>query len=182
MKKAKNKKKKLKLLIGAGVLCALLSGILLLGGCGKKLVTSTYTDDENRASISLSYPEDDKFNYSTDSKDFRTSAEEAILTADTYKIAWDVVSVGYSGDFEKVKEKAMDREEAKEVTYNGVKGVSYYYSPYVRYTVALPINEKCYVEFHIYSTNEKHDKEHADEVFNKEEVQNILKTVNIKRL
>ncbi|MDO4199708.1 MAG: hypothetical protein Q4D57_03025, partial [Clostridia bacterium] len=172
-----------KLLFGIGVVVALISSVLLfLGGCGKKLVTSTYTDEENKVSISLSYPEDNKFIYSTDSKDFRTSAEDAVLTSDTYKIAWDVVSAGYSGDFEKVKEKAMDREESKEATYNGVKGVSYYYSPYVRYTVALPINEKCYIEFHVYSTNEKHDKEHADEVFNKDEVQNILKTVAIKQL
>lgn len=174
--------KKFKLFIGAGILGVLVAGVLLLGGCGKKLVTSTYTDEENKVSVSLSYPDDDKFSYSTDSKDFRTSAEEAILIADTYKIAWDVVSIGYNGDFEKVKEKAMDREESKETSYNGIKGVSYYYSPYVRYTVALPVNDGCYVEFHIYSTNEKHDKEHADEVFNKEEVQNILKTVTIKNL
>ena len=174
--------KKFKLFIGAGILGVLVAGVLLLGGCGKKLVTSTYTDEENKVSVSLSYPDDDKFSYSTDSKDFRTSAEEAILIADTYKIAWDIVSIGYNGDFEKVKEKAMDREESKETSYNGIKGVSYYYSPYVRYTVALPINDKCYVEFHIYSTNEKHDKEHTDEVFGKEEVQNILKTVTIKYL
>lgn len=174
--------KKRRLFLGIGILSILASGVLFLGGCGKKLTTSTYTDNENNASISLSYPEEDRFSYSTDSKDFRTSAEEAILISDTYKIAWDVVSVGYKGDFEKVKEKAMDREESKEVTYNGIKGVSYYYSPYVRYTVALPINDKCYIEFHIYSTNEKHDKEHVDEVFNKDEVQNILKTVNIKKI
>lgn len=174
--------KKFKLFLGIGILCILVSGALFLGGCGKKMVTSTYTDEKNEASISLSYPEDDKFNYSTDSNDFRTSAEEAVLISDTYKIAWDVVSIGYNGDFEKVKDKAMDREESKEVSYNGIKGVSYYYSPYVRYTVALPINDKCYVEFHVYSTSEKHDKEHADEVFNSEEVQNILKTVNIKQL
>lgn len=174
--------KKFKLFLVIGVTGILISAVLFLGGCGKKLITSTYTDEKNQASISLSYPEDDKFSYSTDSKDFRTSAEEAILISDTYKIAWDVVSLGYSGDFEKVKDKAMDREESKEVTYNGLKGVSYYYSPYVRYTVALPVNDKCYIEFHIYSTNEKHDKEHADEVFNKDEVQNILKTVSIKQI
>lgn len=175
--------KKFRLLWGIGVFVALVTSVLLfLGGCGKKLVTSTYTDEENKVSISLSYPEDDKFSFSTDSKDFRTSAEDAVLTSDTYKIAWDVVSVGYSGDFEKVKEKAMDREESKEVTYNGIKGASYYYSPYVRYTVALPVNDKCYIEFHIYSTNEKHDKEHADEVFSKDEVQSILGTVTIKQL
>ena len=173
--------KKFKLFLGTGVLSILMGSILLLGGCGKKLVTSTYTDEKNGASISLSYPEDDKFNYSTDSNDFLTSAEEAVLTSDKYKIAWDVVSIGYSGDFEKVKDKAMDREESKEVSYNGIKGVSYYYSPYVRYTVALPVNDKCYIEFHIYSTSEKHDKEHTDEVFNSDEVQSILKTVNIKR-
>ncbi len=174
--------KKFKLFWGAGILGIIVAGVLFLGGCRKKLITSTYTDEENKASISLSYPEDAKFSYSTDSKDLKTSAEEAVLIADTYKIAWDVVSIGYSGDFEKVKEKAMDREESKEVTYNGIKGVSYYYSPYIRYSVAFPINDKCYIEFHIYSTNEKHDKEHVDEVFNKDEVQNILKTVTIKQL
>ena len=174
--------KKFKLFFGAGVLGVIIVAVLFMGGCGKKLITSTYTDEKNKVSVSLSYPENDKFNYSTDSKDFRTSAEESVLISDTYKIAWDVVSIGYSGDFEKVKDKAMEREESKEVSYNGIKGVSYYYSPYVRYTVALPINDKCYIEFHIYSTNEKHDKEHADEVFNSDEVQDILKTVNIKQL
>lgn len=174
--------KKFKLFFGAAILGVLISAVLLLGGCGKKLITSTYTDEENKASISLSYPEDDKFSYSTDSKDFRTSAEEAVLISDTCKIAWDVVSIGYDGNFEKIQERAMDRDESKEVTYNGIKGVSYYYSPYVRYNVVLPVNNQCYIEFHIYSTNEKHDKEHAAEVFDKDEVQNILKTVTIKQL
>ncbi|MBR2578584.1 MAG: hypothetical protein IKE41_00385, partial [Clostridia bacterium] len=62
--------KKLKWFLSIGVLSALVAGVLILGGCGKKFVTSTYTDEKNEASISLSYPEGDKFNYSTDSKDF----------------------------------------------------------------------------------------------------------------
>lgn len=165
-----------------GGLGVLLCSSLLLSGCGKKLTTATYTDDENKVSVSLSYPDESKYIYSTEPKDLRTSAEEAVLTADNYKIAWDIVSVGYTGDFESVKQKNMERDEAKEVEYNGIKGVCYYYSPYVRYTVALPVNDRCYIEFHIYSTNEDHDKQHTDAVFVKDEVQNILKTVDIKQL
>ena len=174
--------KKMKFFLTSGAFSILASGMLLFSGCGQKLATSTYTDDKNKASISLSYPEESKCTYSTETKDFRTSAEEAILISDNYKIAWDVVSVGYTGDFDAVKQKAMERDEAKEVEYNGVKGVCYYYAPYVRYSIALPVNDKCYIEFHVYSTNEKQDKEHADKAFSMEEVQNILKTVNIKQL
>ena len=172
---------RIKLFLSLVGISVLVLSALFLAGCGKKLVTSAYVDEKNKVSVALSYPDDSKYSYSTEEEDLHTSAEEAILTADSYKIAWDIVSVGYSGDFESVKQKAMEKDEAKEVEYNGIKGVSYYYSPYVRYTVALPINDKCYIEFHIYSTDEQHDKNHVDEVFAKDEVQNILKTVDIKQ-
>ena len=172
---------KMRLFLAFAGIGVLMYGSLFLSGCGKKLSTATYTDDKNKVSISLSYPDDSKYSYSTEAKDLRTSAEEAMLMADSYKIAWDVVSVGYNGAFESVRQKAMEQDEAKGIEYNGIKGICYYYSPYVRYVVILPINEKCYIEFHIYPTNENHDKEHADEVFAKDEVQNILKTVEIKQ-
>ena len=171
----------LKTFLRLGMTCIAFVSIVLFSGCVKKMKTSTYEDYTNNASISLSYPEDSKCVYSTDEKDICTSTEEAVLTSDNYKIAWDIVSSSYDGDFEKVKDKAFAKDEGKEVEYNSIRGVSYYYSPYVRYNVCLPINDKCYIEFHIYSTNESHDRKHVDEVFNSEEVQNILKTVSVKK-
>ncbi len=159
----------------------LIMSIFTLSGCEKKFTTVSYTDEKSKVSISIGYPDNLPCNFSTDSKDFRTSAENAILISDNFKIALDIVSRSFKGDFEKeAKQEGLNRIDGKEVTFNNLSGVSFYYAPYNRYNVRLPINDKCYLEIHIYSTKTEYKKEFAEEVFNSEEVKEILNTIEIK--
>jgi len=148
-------------------------------GCGVRLTTSTYTSEKNNVSVSLSYPEKSNCNFSTNENDFRTSSENAIWIFDDFKIALCVVDSNFDGDFEKIKNESLTKEDAKEVTFNKVSGISYYYSPYNRYNVKLPINEKCYLELHIYPSDPKYDKDVALKAFASQDVQEVLNTIKI---
>ena len=75
--------------------------------------------------------------------------------------------------------EGLSKEDGKEVTFNKINGVSYYYSPYNRYNVKLPINEKCYLELHIYPNDSKYDKEIASKTFTSVDVQEVLNTIKI---
>lgn len=165
--------KKVALLILAFIL------IFTIAGCGNNLTTSTYTSEKDNISVSLSYPEKSNCDFSTNENDFRTSAENAIWIFDDFKIALCVVNSNFDGDFEKVKADALSKEDGKEVTFNKISGVSYYYSPYNRYNVKLPINEKCYLELHVYPNDPKYDKEIASKTFTSVDVQEVLNTIKI---
>ena len=153
--------------------------ILNFTGCGNSLTTSTYTSEKNNVDISFSYPEKSNCDFSTNENDFRTSAENAIWIFDDFKIAVYIVDNNFDGDFEKVKNESLTKEDSKDITFNKINGVSYYYSPYNRYNVKLPINEKCYLELHIYPIDPKYDKEIASKTFNSVDVQEVLNTIKI---
>ncbi|MGN1044269.1 MAG: hypothetical protein ACI4PR_05750 [Acutalibacteraceae bacterium] len=165
------------------LISAITVGLVLLAGCGKKLKTTNYEDEETHTSISFKYPEELECTYSTDSKDLRTTAENAIWIFDKYKIAVDILNIYSDEDFNKVKEKKSSNENYEdytEVTFNKISGISYYYAPYNRYEVCMPINDKYYANFHIYSTKEGFKKEDAEEVFNSDEMREIFNTIEIK--
>ncbi len=164
----------------AGIISAMIAGVILLAGCGKKLKTTSHEDERTNTSISFKYPEELGCNYSTDSKDLRTSAEDAIWIFDQYKIAVDIKNISSGEDFNKVKERKSSNQDYSEVTFNKISGVSYYYSPYNRYEVCLPMNDKRYAEFHIYSTKEGSKKEDVEKIFNSDEMKEILNTIELK--
>ena len=168
-----------KLIKKFSLLIFLITMALNFTGCGNNLTTSTYTNEKNNVSISLSYPEKSDCDFSTNENDFRTSAENAIWIFDDFKIALCVVDSNFDGDFEKVKTESLSKEDGKEVNFNKINGVSYYYSPYNRYNVKLPINEKCYLELHIYPNDPKYDKELASKAFTSRDVQEVLNTIKI---
>lgn len=163
-----------------GLISATALGVVLLAGCGKKLQTTNYEDEETHTSISFKYPEELECNYSTDSKDLRTTAENAIWIFDKYKIAVDILNIYSNEDFNKIKERRSSNEDYTEVTFNNISGISYYYAPYNRYSVYLPINDKYYADFHVYSTKEGFKKEDVEKVFNSDEMKEILNTIEIK--
>lgn len=152
---------------------------LSFAGCKNNLTTSTYTSEKDNISVSLSYPEKSECDFSTNENDFRTSAENAIWIFDNFKIAICIIDTNFDGDFEKIKTEGLSKEDGKEVTFNKINGVSYYYSPYNRYNVKLPINEKCYLELHIYPNDPKYDKEIASKTFTSVDVQEVLNTIKI---
>ena len=153
--------------------------IFTFTGCGNTLTTSTYTDEKQNVKVSLSYPEKSDCNFSTNENDFRTSAENAIWIFDEFKIAICIIDNNFDGDFEKIKTESLSKEDGKEVTFNKISGVSYYYSPYNRYNVKLPVNQKCYLELHIYPNDPKYDKDIASETFSSQDVQEVLNTIKI---
>ena len=153
--------------------------IFTLTGCGNTLTTSTYTDEKQDVKISLSYPEKSDCNFSTNENDFRTSAENAIWIFGDFKIAICIIDNNFDGDFEKIKTESLSKEDGKEVTFNKISGVSYYYSPYNRYNVKLPVNQKCYLELHIYPNDPKYDKDIASETFSSQDVQEVLNTIKV---
>lgn len=153
--------------------------IFAFSGCGNSLTTSTYTNEKHNISISLSYPEKSNCDFSTNENDFRTSAENAIWIFDDFKIALCIVDSNFDGDFEKIKNESLSKEDGKEITFNKINGVSYYYSPYNRYNVKLPINEKCYLELHIYPNDPKYDKDIASKAFSSQGVLEVLNTIKI---
>ena len=163
-----------------GLISAIVAGVVLLVGCGKKLQTTNYEDEKTKTSISFKYPEELECNYSTEAKDLRTSSENAIWIFDQYKIAVDIMTLSSNEDFNKIKEKRSSNEDYTEVTLNKVSGISYYYSPYNRYDVYLPINDKYLADFHIYSTKEGSKKEDVEKVFNSDEMKEILNTIELK--
>ena len=163
-----------------GLISAIVAGVVLLVGCGKKLQTTNYEDEKTKTSISFKYPEELECNYSTEAKDLRTSSENAIWIFDKYKIAVDIMTLSSNEDFNKVKEKRSSSEDYTEVTLNKVSGISYYYAPYNRYNIYLPINDKYYADFHVYSTKEGYKKEDVEKVFNSDEMKEILNTIELK--
>lgn len=153
--------------------------MLTFAGCGNTLTTSTYNDEKENVSVSFSYPKKSNCNFSTNENDFRTSAENAIWIFDDFKIAVCVISSNFDGDFEKIKTESLSKEDGKEVTFNKINGVSHYYSPYNRYNIKLPVNQKCYLELHIYPSDPKYDKGIASETFNSQDVKEVLNTIKI---
>lgn len=153
---------------------------LNFAACGNRLTTTTYTNEKNNVKVSLSYPEKSNCDFSTNENDFRTSAENAIWIFDNFKIAVCIIDTNFDGDFEKIKTEGLSKEDGKEVTFNKISGVSYYYSPYNRYNVKLPINERCYLELHVYPNDPKYDKEIASKAFTSVDVQEVLNTIKIE--
>lgn len=51
-----------------GLISAIVAGVVLLVGCGKKLQTTNYEDEKTKTSISFKYPEELECNYSTKPK------------------------------------------------------------------------------------------------------------------
>ena len=154
--------------------------VLNFAACGNSLKTTTYTNEKNNIKVSLSYSEKSNCDFSTNENDFRTSAENAIWIFDNFKIAVSIIDTNFDGDFEKIKTEGLSKEDGKEVTFNKISGISYYYSPYNRYNVKLPINEKCYLELHVYPNDPKYDKKIASKAFTSVDVQEVLNTIKIE--
>ena len=153
--------------------------VFTLSGCGKKLKTVTYNSEKTNTSISLSYDEKSSFTYSENMEDLRTSSENAILKGENFNIAIQIESYYSYKNIDELKKSRKSYQDFKEVKYNDLNGFSYYYAPYVRYEVILPLNDKYYVKLHIYSINSKDKNEDVKKLYNSDEVQEILNTVKI---
>lgn len=153
--------------------------VFTLSGCGKKLKTVTYNSEKTNTSINLSYDEKSSFTYSENREDLRTSSENAILKGKNFNIAIQIESYYSYKNIDELKKSRKSYQDFKEVKYNDLDGFSYYYAPYVRYEVILPLNGKYYVKLHIYSINSKDKNEDVKKLYNSDEVQEILNTVKI---
>jgi len=165
------------------ILTILIICLVILTGCGSKqaMSTSTYDSDDIEASVSLTYPDSEDYKFSTNSDDFRTTANEAILLGPDFKIAIQIrdLSFHFDKDFNNYKGKYISEEGGKEITVADLNGFVWYYAPYKAAVVVLPIelNPEYALELYIYT--EKDSEDEVMEVFNSDAVQDILKTVKI---
>lgn len=153
--------------------------IFTLTGCGKKLKTITYTDKEKtKTSINIKVPEKSNFTLSENKKDLKTSRENAIIKGEKFDIAIQFDKFYTKSNMDTLKKIYKNYNDFREVTYNKTKGFVYYYPLYIRYVVVLPINEKSYVSLHIYAKESSTKEAGMRELFDSQEVQDILKTVS----
>ena len=160
----------------------LILGLSLLAGCGGggAKTTSSYTSDDGKTTVSLTYPDNDQYKWSTDSTNLRTSSIKAAIVAPDFNIGVSVRWYGNSNNFDELKaNRSADSKDFAEATYGGIKGFSYYYDSYYTYVVSLPIegNKSDYVE--LWVTPAGNDDDVSKSTFNSAAVQEILKSVQI---
>ena len=151
----------------------------LLTGCEPKRENIEFNGDEG--SITFQLKQNGNYKISTDSKDFRTSREQAVLLGKNFRIGIefdDDFGYFFKGDFDKLKETKKDSTDYKEVTYSDIKGIQYFYSSYMRYNIILPIkdNKKYYVVLTVYGKED--NEKSAKEAINNEEVIDILNHIS----
>ena len=161
-----------------------LSMLVLLTGCGEKTVTSTYDSDDAKVSVSLTYPESEDYKWSTNDEDLRTSADKAILLTPNFKIAIqfdDLAVPKYEKDFSKYKENYVTEYEAEDFKVAGLEGFKWYYGGYNATVVSLPLesNPDDALKVYVYPKDGDWNKDSAVQLFNSDDVQNILKTIKI---
>ena len=149
--------------------------ITLVTGCEPKREGLKFDGDEGK--ITFQVKQNAKYKISADSKDFRTSREQAVLLGNDFKIGIefdDDFGYFFKGDFNKVKEARKDSTDYKEVTYSDIKGIQYFYGSYMRYNIILPVkdSEKYYLVLTVYGKED--NEKSAKEAINNEEVIDIL--------
>ena len=162
------------------LLFVIVFGVLALITWGKKLKTVTY-NDKSKVSVSLSFKEEKGYELSESKVDLRTSLEDEVLKDDDFNIAIQVDEYSSNKTFNDVKNIYKKNNDYKEVTYNEMKGISFYSPSYVRYEVILNVDNKTYVSLHIYSKKSPNKEEDVKKIYNSEEVQKILNSVTINK-
>lgn len=156
--------------------------VLSLTGCGKEKREELKFDGDEGA-ITFNVKSGKKYKISTDSKDLRTSREQAILLGDNFKIGIefnDTFNYFFDSSFDKLKKARKDSDEYKEVTYSGIKGIQYFYGSYNGYEILLPIegDKEHFLNLSVYG---KEDTEKsAKEAIKSEEVIDVLNNMTFK--
>lgn len=160
-----------------GVLLIIIS-IFSLTGCFSRKELK-YEGD--KFDITFNVKAYNRYTISKDSDARTTIEEKKVLLGDGFKIGIEEdLSVSYSennGDFTKYAEGFKNEPEYLEVTYSGIKGFQKYYKPYNRYEIFLPLdnNDKVSIKLNVYS--DKNTKEDLKNIFNSEDVQDILNNI-----
>lgn len=155
-----------------------LTSVMLLAGCGTKRTDLKFDGEEGSITFSV---KDSSYKISTDKKDLRTSREQGSLVGDNFKIGIefnDDFGYFFKGDFEELKKARMDRDDYKEVTYSGIKGIQYFYGGYNCYNIILPVkgSKDYFVELSVYG--KKDTEASAKEAIKSDEVQDVLNNIS----
>ncbi len=151
---------------------------LFVTGCANKKEELVF--DSKEGSFTLSVDHSAGYKISTDSKDFRSSREQAMLIGKDFSIGIefnDDLDYFFEGDFEKLKKTRVEENKATEVTYSNIKGIQYFYDGYMNYNVILPIegSNKYTLNLSVYGKDET--KEAAKEAIESKEVVDILNNI-----
>lgn len=166
-----------KILKIAVLLLIIVLAVVLLTGCGKK---EELTFDGDEGKITFKVKPNSGYRISTDKEDLRNSREQGVLIGNDFKIGiefCDDYKYFFNSDLNKLKENRKDYDDYKEVTYNGIDGVQYFYAGYMRYEVMLPVanNEEYYLDLTIYGKED--NEESAKEAIENKELQEILNSI-----
>ena len=153
----------------------MISGILVMTGCEPKREEISFKGEEG--SITFNLKQDQNYKISTNSDDFRTSREQAVLIGKDFKIGIEFdndLDYFFKGDFNKLKEARKNNTDYKEITYSDIKGIQYFYGSYMRYNVILPIkdSDKYYLVLTVYGKED--NEKSAKEAIKNEEVLDVL--------
>ena len=157
--------------------------MLLLVGCGgggERLQTKVYEAEREKVKITMSFPAKKEYRWSMEEEDFRTTADVAILIGPDFKIAIQTRSLAsYDNNFAKLVDTYETERGMMEVEYGGNKGFAYYRPSYNAYVAAIPIesNPQYFLNFFVYT--EARDLEEGAKIFLSDEVQGILRTIEL---
>ncbi len=150
---------------------------LFVTGCANKKEELVF--DSKEGSFTLSVDHSAGYKISTDSKDFRSSREQAMLIGKDFKIGIefdDDFGYFYEGDFSKLKE-AYEYYDFKEVTYSNIKGISFFNDSYNRYNIVLPCNDSKEYILSLTVYGNKDTESAAKEAMKNEEVLDVLNNI-----
>ena len=151
--------------------------VVLLTGCGKK---EELTFDGEEGKITFKVKANSGYKISTDDEDLRSSREQGVLVGNDFKIGiefCDDYKYFFDSNLDKLKENRKDHDDYKEVKYNGIDGVQYFYGGYNRYEVMLPVanNEEYYLDLTIYGKEDT--EESAKEAIANKDLLEILDSI-----
>ena len=148
----------------------------------KKGAVETISYDGNKLKATFEVSKSANAKISTESDDFRTSREKAIIIADDFKIGIeendDLSYSNYSGDFDKYKKAHKENTDYKATKLSGLDAFTQYYGSYVRYEAYLKVSDKYILKLNIYST--KDTEEETKKQFDSQVVKDILDSVKVE--
>ena len=119
-----------------------------------------------------------KYNFNYDSVNFRTAREEVLIEGENFRIGIEnPIKIKNEKAFKKYQKDYTKKDNYKEVKYSGYKGFMIYTPSYIRYEIYLNIDNKYIMRLNIYSLD--HDKKHQTKALNSDDVQDILKHMDV---
>lgn len=168
-----------------------LLSLLIISGCTKKDSNDQISNkkqvqeisyDGNKLKATFAISSDMDARISTESDDFRTSREKAIIICENFKIGIeendDLSFNKYSGDFKKFKKEHKNNKDYKALKISEHDAFVEYYASYMRYEVYIKVSDEYILKLNIYSTKDTY--EDAKKQFESQVVTDLLNSIKVE--